>query len=101
MSAPKAWTVMDPCFANRMATLTAVIAGFILLCLSLSGCSTLLIDQQDHGLAVQKALAAQRLSASPRDAARVRLEPSASELKPAYDRYLLPPPPSSLTPQLP
>jgi len=99
MRAPKAWTLDAPSLASRLITLTLVITGFAMLCLS--GCSPVLIDQQDHGLSVQKALAAQRLPLSPRDAARAPLQPAASELKPAYDRYLLPPPPTSLTPQLP
>jgi hypothetical protein len=82
-----------------MAMLTVTITGFALLCLS--GCSPVLIDQQDHGLTVQKALEAQRLSPSPRNASSAPRQPAASELKPAYDRYLLPPPPTSFTPQLP
>jgi len=99
MPAPKAWSLDDSCLANRMATLTVVMAGFALLCLS--GCSPVLLDQQDHGLAVQKALEAQRLPPSPRGPASAPRTPAASELKPAYDRYLLPPPSTSFAPQLP
>jgi hypothetical protein len=99
MPTPKAWSLDTPSLASRLITLAVTLTGFALLCLS--GCSPVLIDQQDHGLSVQKALEAQRLPLSPRDAARVPLQPAASELKPAYDRYLLPPAPTSLTPQLP
>ncbi len=99
MPTPKARSADNSCLANKMVTLTVVMAGLTLLCLS--GCSPVLIDQQDHGLAVQKALEAQRLPASPNDAARAPLRPAASEFKPAYDRYLLQPPSSGLTPQLP
>ncbi|MEY3871594.1 MAG: hypothetical protein RLZZ296_589 [Pseudomonadota bacterium] len=77
---------------------TSTIAGLVLL--GLLGCSPLLLDQQGHGQAVQKALEAQRLRPSPRSAQSAPL-PAASELKPAYDRYLQPPPSTSLTPQLP
>ena len=69
-----------------------------LLCLS--ACSPVLIDQQDHGLSVKKALDAQRLPASSSHSPS-GVTPAASELKPAYDRYLLPPPSTSFTPQLP
>ena len=81
--------------ANWMAAL----AGLALL--GLQGCSPVMIDQTNHGQAVQKALEAQRLPPSPRSPASAPQSPAASELKPAYDRYLLPPPSSSLTPQLP
>ena len=54
-----AW-LLAPLKANRMAALT----GLILLCLA--GCSPALIDQQDHGLSVKKALEAQRLPPQPR-----------------------------------
>lgn len=77
----------------------STLAGLVLL--GLLGCSPLLLDQKDHGQAVQKALEAQRLSPSPHSGASAPLRPAASELKPAYDRYLLPPPSTSLTPQLP
>ena len=83
------------CKACWMSTL----AGLVLL--SLLGCSPLLLDQQNHGQAVQKALEAQRLSPPPHSAASAPPRPAASELKPAYDRHLLPPPATSLTPQLP
>ena len=89
-----AW-LLAPLKANRMAALT----GLILLCLA--GCSPALIDQQDHGLSVKKALEAQRLPPQPRSAPGAPVQPAASELKPAYDRYLLPPPSPSFTPQLP
>lgn len=69
--------------------------------LGLAGCTPLLIDQQNHGQALQKALEAQRLSPSPHSAASAPLRPAASELKPAYDQYLLSPPATNLTPQLP
>ncbi len=78
---------------------SVALAGLALL--GLPGCSPVLIDQQGHGQAVQKVLEAQRLPPSPRSAASAPLPPAASELKPAYDRYLLPPPSTSLTPQLP
>lgn len=78
---------------------SAVLAGLALLCVP--GCTPLLLDQQDHGQAVQKALEAQQLSTPPRSPASAPQQPTASELKPAYDRYLLPPPASSFTPQLP
>ncbi len=90
----KAWS-LAACKANGMVTLTG------LALLGLQGCSPLLIDQKDHGLSVQKALEAQRLPPMPRSPASAPSPPAASELKPAYDRYLLPPPPTSLTPQLP
>jgi len=69
--------------------------------LILSGCSPALLDQQDHGLAVKKALEAQRLPATPRNAASSAGQATAIELKPAYDRHMLPPPAPSFTPQLP
>ncbi len=69
--------------------------------LVVSGCSPVLIDQQDHGLSVKKALEAQRLPPQPSNAPSAPVRPAASELKPAYDRYLLPPPATSFTPQLP
>jgi hypothetical protein len=90
----KAWP-FDHCKDNWGTALT----GLALLCLS--GCSPLLIDQQDHGQHVKKALEAQLLSPSRRDPPSAPLQPAASELKPAYDRYLLPPPSTGFTPQLP
>ena len=90
----KAWS-LAACKAKGIATLTGL--GL----LGLQGCSPLLIDQKSHGLSVQKALEAQRLPPTPRSPASAPSPPAASELKPAYDRYLLPPPPTSLTPQLP
>lgn len=90
----KAWS-LAACKVNWMAAFT----GFTLL--GLSGCSPLLVDEQNHGQSVQKALEAQRRPFSPRSPASAPLPPAASELKPAYDRYLLPPTSSSLTPQLP
>jgi len=86
---PCAWKI------NGMTVLT----GCVLLCLS--GCTPALIDQQDHGLSVKQALEAQRLRTLPRTAPNAPPPPAASELKPAYDRYLVPPASSSFTPQLP
>ena len=90
----KAWPLV-PGKANWVAILT----GLSLLCLS--GCSPLVLDQKEHGRSVQKALEAQLLSPSRRDPPSAPLPPAASELKPAYDRYLLPPPSSGFAPQLP
>jgi len=90
----KAWPLAACTACWRVA-----VTGLALL--GLAGCTPLLIDQQEHGLSVQKVLEAQRLSAPPHSAASAPLRPAASELKPAYDRYLLPPPATSLTPQLP
>lgn len=98
MPVPNAWP-LAPCNTHRKVALTVAITGIALLCLS--ACSPALIDQQDHGQSVQKALEAQRLPPTPRHAASAPLQPAASELKPAYDRYLLPPPATSFTPQLP
>ena len=84
-----------PWKADGMAALT----GLVLLCLP--GCSPVLIDQQDHGLSVKQALEAQRLPPLPRNVPGAPPTPAASELKPAYDRYLLPPPSTNITPQLP
>ncbi len=84
-----------PVLKNAMTAIT----GLALLCVS--GCSPVLIDQQDHGLAVKKALEAQLLPPSSRHAPSAALQPAASEIKPAYDRYLLPPPATSFSPQLP
>ncbi len=83
------------CKANWVASLTG------LALLGLPGCSPVMIDQKNHGQAVEKALEAQRLPPTPRSPTSAPSTPAASELKPAYDRYLLPPPPTSLTPQLP
>ncbi|MDO9279637.1 MAG: hypothetical protein Q7U05_13880 [Polaromonas sp.] len=69
--------------------------------LALPGCSPVLVDQKDQGLSLQKALEAQRLPPSLRRSENAPQPPAASELKPAYDRYLLPPPATSFTPQLP
>ena len=85
--------------ASERSKLHFAITGLALLCVS--GCSPMLIDQQDHGLSVQKALEEQRLPALPHHAPLTPMRPAASELKPAYDRYLLPQPSTSFTPQLP
>ena len=98
MPAPKAGPPA-PSKTNWVAALSMAITGIPLLCLS--GCSPVLIDQQDHGLSVRKALEVQRLPPTSRNAASAPRQPAASELKPAYDRYLLPPPATSFTPQLP
>ncbi len=84
---------------HRKTVLGVALTGLALLCLS--GCSPVMIDQQDHGLSVKKALDAQSLPTTPRNAADASTAPASSELKPAYDRYLLPSPSTSFTPQLP
>ena len=80
---------------NWMAALSA------LALLGLQGCSPVMIEQTNHGQSVQKALEAQRLPPTLHSPVNTPQPPAASELKPAYDRYLLPPTSSNLTPQLP